>query len=84
MYRDSVPAGTSATLIRSIGNTAENITIRNLSPITTVYVGGASVTTSTGLPLTPGSEVRLFKVTGAIYGITAGGVSNLNVAADVF
>lgn len=60
----------------------KDVTIQNTSATTTVYLGGSTVTTATGLPLGPGVQITYegFSTavgsTGtAIYGITASGTA---------
>lgn len=43
----------------------------------TVYLGGASVTTSTGFPLATGQSFSSSAFLGAVYGITASGTVNV-------
>lgn len=42
----------------------------------TLYLGGASVTTSTGYPLAVGESISSTAFLGAVYGITASGTVN--------
>lgn len=69
----AVSVGVAATLIATTTSTRVKITIQNFSTAATnevVYLGGSTVTTSTGIALLDGNS-RTFENTGAIYGIAS-------------
>ena len=63
----------SATEIRAATETQLQVTIVNYQTVP-IYVGGATVTTSTGLRLDPGAALTL-RTTAAVQGITAAAYS---------
>jgi hypothetical protein len=85
--QEAVNVGSSATLIvqpPSSGNTT--ITVFNPPTSgTTVYLGGSTVTTSTGFALTPGSPPagQYNGPSAGIYGITSSGIAQLTVTVVV-
>lgn len=54
------------------GSNRENQVIVNVGQVT-VYLGGSTVTTATGMPFTPGSEVTLVRNSGGLFAIAAAG-----------
>lgn len=62
----------AAKLIWSPGSSRETQVINNIGNVT-VFLGGSTVTTSTGLPFPPDSEVTLVANGGAVYAIAAAG-----------
>lgn len=81
-----VNVSTTATLIKTPG-AGENLRIQNLGTATVFVSNNSGVTTTTGLPLTPGSKMELttpFNAIGTgagvgIYGITAAGSASISV-----
>lgn len=67
---------TSATLIKTSNASRLSIVITNIS-IGVVYIGGSSVTTSTGTPLQPNQSINFDNFVGSIYGRTASGTLNV-------
>lgn len=65
---------TSAVALRLPSTAKENQFIENIG-VVTVYLGGATVTTATGLPFTPGSRVQVMDNSSAIYAIAAAGAT---------
>lgn len=79
-----VNVGTTATIIKS-PQAGENSWIENTGGVTVYISSNSGVTTSTGLPLTPGSHIHLYQLfnitgaTGGLYGITASGGTTVAV-----
>lgn len=68
---------TTATQIVASASTRRSVTITNTGSIT-VNIGGSSVTTSTGIPLSAGSSVTISDAANsAIYGIVSSGTGTL-------
>lgn len=87
MAQESVNVGNSATLIVQ-PPASGNSTVTVFNPPTsgtTVYLGGSTVTTSTGFALTPGSPPagQYNGPSTGIYGITASGIAQLTVTMVV-
>lgn len=66
----------SGTVIPSTFASSSNVTIVNIGSVT-VYVGGSTVTTATGVPLAPGAQLTLQGAVVALYGITASGTTTV-------
>lgn len=66
--------GNSAVVLRLPSNTGEDQYLQNVGKVT-VYVGQSTVTTSTGLPLPPGSKVYLYNNGTGLYAIAAAGAT---------
>jgi hypothetical protein len=64
--------GTSAKQVWLPGSNRENQVITNVGQVT-VYLGGSTVTTATGLPFPPGSETSLVRNSGGLFAIAAAG-----------
>lgn len=73
-YGDANPT-TSATLIMAARDTRKVAQLYNDSTVT-VYIGDASVTSSTGTPMEEGGSIDM-PTTAAIYGITASGTGSV-------
>lgn len=75
---------TTSVAIRSPGSTQENQVVSNVGP-GTAYLGQATgVTTSTGVPFPPGSELRILKNSLPLWAIAAAGSpANIVVVAGV-
>ena len=73
-----------ATQVRNPSSTSENQTVVNQGPAT-CYLGQTNaVTTATGVPFPPGSEMRLVKNGGSVWAITpVGPPANLLVTAGI-
>lgn len=78
-----VSVGTTATVISSAANDRDghSVCIQNPSASTTVYIGGAGVTTSSyGVALAGGADISLDLLQGEIvYGVVASSTQNVNV-----
>ena len=66
--------GTTPVVLRLPSSPKENQFIENSGTVT-VYLGGASVTTSTGLPFPPASRVQLTENGGGLYAVAAAGAT---------
>lgn len=66
----------SATLIKAATSGRQSISIQNLGAAD-MFIGNASVTTSTGLKVANGETYVIDKTTAAIYGITASGTADV-------
>lgn len=64
--------GTSAVVLRLPSNPKEDQYIQNVGTVT-VFIGGSTVTTSTGLPFPPGSKAYIYNNSTGIYAIAAAG-----------
>jgi hypothetical protein len=64
--------GASAKQVWLPGSNRENQTLINVGQVT-VYLGGSTVTTATGCPFPPGSQVELVRNSGGLYAIAAAG-----------
>jgi len=71
----------TATLIFNINLNRGSITILN-NGSEIVYIGDATVTTSTGMPVQPSEKITLHN-TGSLYGITATGTSEIRIIEEV-
>lgn len=61
----------------------ENQVIINVGQVT-VYLGGSTVTTATGLPFPPGSEATLVRNSGGLFAIAAAGAQGaVSVSAGI-
>lgn len=77
-------ASTSASLLHAVSNSlSEHVTFENFGANVVYLSNNSGVTTSTGFPLTPNSQILWRNATGAIYGITASGTSRVSVTANV-
>ncbi len=78
-----VSVGTTATVISTAVNDRDGhaVCIQNPSASTTVYVGGAGVTTSSyGVALAGGSDISIDLLQGEIvYGVVASSTQDVNV-----
>lgn len=71
----TINGATVAQALRLPSSNQESQEISNVGPAT-VYLGQTGgVTTATGVPFPPGSELRTFKNGSPIYGIVAAGTS---------
>ncbi|GAA4626889.1 hypothetical protein GCM10023196_036980 [Actinoallomurus vinaceus] len=82
MKRVTVNIGTIAAILHSPGGINEHHLITNKGP-TLVYLGGAGVTPSTGLPFPPGSRLELHGNAATLYAVTATGAGQVAVAVNV-
>lgn len=79
-----VGVANSATLISAASSTRRKITIQNFTEAASnpvVYVGGLTVSTSTGIALLDGNS-RTFETTAAIYGIVVTGTVNVRLLVE--
>ena len=72
-----VSVGTTATLLVADSIAAENV---HLHCTGTIYVGDATVTTSTGLKLDNGDKITFSNHIGAMYAVTSTGTNTTYVA----
>lgn len=76
---------TSAILLKAPG-LGEQIRLQNVGQVTVFVSSNASVTATTGFPLTPGSEIRWFNGYNGgftVYGITSSSASTISIGTDV-
>jgi len=64
----------SGTVIPAGFSTSTNVTLVNSGTVT-VFIGGSTVTTATGVPLAAGAQLTLQGTVVALYGITASGTT---------
>ncbi len=69
---NQVTVADTATAIKALNTSRRSITIRNQGT-TDMFIGSASVTTSTGFSVRAGESISLDRNTAAIYGIVASG-----------
>jgi hypothetical protein len=78
-----VSIGTTATVISTAANDRDghSVLVQNPSASTTVYIGGAGVTTTSyGVALAGGSDMSIDLLQGEIlYGVVASSTQNVNV-----
>lgn len=79
----AITVTTTATLLASGRSSREGVLIQNLGA-TTIYVGGADVTSATGIQVITGALYLEEFYSGALYGITAAGSSTDVRVQEVF
>ncbi len=73
----AVTVTSTATLIKAANTARQAMVIQNLGPSADIYVGTATVTVATGLRIAVNDALDGIVFTGAIYGITASGSSDV-------
>lgn len=73
LAHNAVSCTGTATLIKAANYERASITVRAIDG--TVYIGGASVTSSTGFPIYIGESYTFQAHLGAVYGITSSGTT---------
>jgi hypothetical protein len=72
LEHDSVLIGAAASVIKAAKSTRKSIVIQNAHATQILYIGGAGVTTATGLRVAAGASVTLDDYNGVLYGIASG------------
>jgi len=77
-------ASSSATLLHTVSNiTSEHVTFQNFGTNIVYLSDNPAVTTTTGFPLTPNSQIYWRNAVGSIYGVTTNGTARVSVTANV-
>lgn len=78
----AVTVAATETTLAAASATRQSVTIYNDDAAKVLYVGGAGVTTATGLPIQPGQFAEISKTTAEVVGIVATGTAVARVLVE--